>query len=145
MLSAVCELPLGQNTLGLLFFGSPTPLSHPYILRDPPLFAPSAENTHMYQLTALAEVVDVVPSVCVCGDCISGKMSKSTLLLFPSRLSRLPLILTRMPTYTPLLSPPPPLLSMSTHSYAHTLLAHGDTPPPVAGCLHMPALTPAHE
>lgn len=61
----VCELPLGQNTLGLLFFGSPTPLSHPYILRDPPLFAPSAENTHMYQLTAVAEVVDVAPSVCV--------------------------------------------------------------------------------
>lgn len=64
---------------------------------------------------------------------------KCTWLPFASCLS-LPLpALTCMPPYT-LLSATSSL-SVSVLSSMHTLLAHRDTPPPVASCLHMPAPT----
>lgn len=44
-----------------------------------------------------------------------------------------------------LLTPPPPLPVCERTRSCTTLLARGDTPPPVAGCPHMPASTSARE
>lgn len=96
----VCELPLGRNTLGLLFLVSPTPLSHPCILRDPLSRSERRKHTHTrVSVHSYSRGCGCSSfSVCACGECMSGKMNKSTWLLFSSRLSLLPLILTCMPT-----------------------------------------------
>lgn len=73
---------------------------------------------------------------------------KRTWLSSPLCLSLLPWSLTCMPTYTLSLHSlysTTSSLSVSTLLCIHTLLAHGVTPPPVAGCLHMAAPTPPHE
>lgn len=120
-LQCVWALPGAEYTQAPLLLLPHTTFSSVYPLRSPQ-DAPTAEKTHTYQLSVMAEVTLVVPSVCVCGDCVSGDMSKSTLLLVPSCLSRLCLVLTCMPTYSPLLTLPRPLLTMSAHWWAHTLL-----------------------
>lgn len=153
-LPCVCELPPGAKHTG-----APLPLAPPHLFlirvsSEIPSVAPSTRRTHVAQFAALVEAVSVVPSVCVsvcvCGECISGKMSSSTWILFLSCLSLLPLILTCMPTYIHsfhCLFSTTSSLSVSVHSYTHALLAQEDTPPPVAGRgpLHTPAPTPAHE
>ena len=98
----VCELPLGRNTLGLLFLWLPHSSFSSVYPQKSPSVAPSTGNTHIhththvYQLTALVEFLQCV-FVCV-GSVSVVKMSKKHLASLC--LSLLPLILTCMPTYT---------------------------------------------
>ena len=122
--------PWGKNTL--LFLGSPTPLSHPCILRDP--LSRSRHRTHVLSRGCGCSSFNVC--VCVGGECISGKMSKNTWLLRP-----LHAYIQLFPLSPSILHH---LLSQCEYTLAahtHTLLAREDTPPPVVACLHTPART----